>query len=169
MKTLNFSWSLGLVLAVLACSTSAQESRVAYISTQRITAESAPAKAATAKLEQEFAKRQKDLADLQASLKSLSEKFERDAPTLTESQRATRQKEFAEQNREFQRKQREFQEDLTGRRNEELQQVLDKANKAVKQVADAEKYDLVIQEVVYSNAKHDITEKVLKILNGGSK
>ena len=88
---------------------------------------------------------------------------------MTESQRATRQKEFAEQNREFQRKQREFQEDLTGRRNEELQQVLDKANKAVKQVADAEKYDLVIQEVVYSNAKHDITEKVLKILNGGSK
>jgi len=169
MKTLNFNWSVGLVLAALACSSLAQESRVAYISTQRITAESAPAKAATAKLEQEFAKRQKELTDLQASLKSLSEKFERDGPTLTESQRATRQKEFAEQNREFQRKQREFQEDLTGRRNEELQQVLDKANKAVKQVADAEKYDLVIQEVVYSNAKHDITEKVLKILNGGSK
>ena len=97
----------------------------------------------------------------------MSEKFERDAPTLSETQRATRQKEFQELGRDFQRKQREFQEDLNGRRNEELQQVLDKATKAVKQVAEAEKYDLVIQEVVYTNNKHDITDKVLKILNGG--
>jgi outer membrane protein len=169
MKTLKKTLCLGLLLAGVCTSLLAQESRVAYINTQRITNESVPAKAATAKLEQEFAKRQKELGDLQTSLKSLSEKFERDAPTLSESQRVSRQKEFAEQSRDFQRKQREFQEDLNGRRNEELQQVLDKANKAVKQVADAEKYDLVVQEVVYSNAKHDITEKVLKLLNAGGK
>ena len=119
--------------------------------------------------DREFSKRQKELGDQQQSLKTMSERFERDAPTLTETQRVTRQKEFAEQNRDFQRKQREFQEDLNGRRNEELQQVLDKANKAVKQVAETEKYDLVIQEVVYSNARHDITDKVLKILNSGTK
>ncbi|MDR7306625.1 outer membrane protein [Rhodoferax saidenbachensis] len=147
----------------------AQESKIGYINTQRITTESAPAKAAQTKLEQEFAKRQKELTDQQQVLKTMSERFERDAPTLAETQRVTRQKEFAEQSRDFQRKQREFQEDLNGRRNEELQQVLDKANKAVKQVADAEKYDLVIQEVVYSNGRHDITEKVLKILNSGAK
>ncbi|MFY7929811.1 MAG: OmpH family outer membrane protein, partial [Oligoflexus sp.] len=92
----------------------AQESKIGYINTQRITNESAPAKAAQVKLEQEFSKRQKDLTDLQATLKSFSEKFEREAPTLTESQRATRQKDFAEQSRDFQRKQREFQEDLNG-------------------------------------------------------
>ena len=80
---------------------------------------------------------------------------------------ASRQREFAEMNRDFQRKQREFQEDLNGRRNEELQQVLDKANKAVKQVAETEKYDLILQEgVAYNNGRHDITDKVLKILNG---
>jgi outer membrane protein len=169
MNTLKSNWLLGLVLAISATGATAQDSRVGYINTQRITAESAPAKAAQVKLEQEFSKRQKDLSDLQLSLKSLSEKFERDAPTLTESQRASRQKEFAEQSRDFQRRQREFQEDLNGRRNEELQQVLDKANRAVKQVAESEKYDLVVQEVVYSNAKHDITEKVLKILNAGAK
>ncbi len=169
MNTRKSSWWLGLALVLAAAGAMAQDSRIGYINTQRITTESAPAKAAQAKLEQEFSKRQKDLADLQLSLKSFSEKFERDAPTLTESQRASRQKEFAEQSRDFQRKQREFQEDLNGRRNEELQQVLDKANKAVKQVAESEKYDLVIQEVVYSNAKHDITEKVLKILNTGAK
>jgi len=169
MKHVKAMWSVALVLALAAVGAHAQDSKIGYINTQRITTESGPAKAAQAKLEQEFSKRQKELADQQQSLKAMSDRFERDAPTLTETQRVTRQKEFAEQNRDFQRKQREFQEDLNGRRNEELQQVLDKANKAVKQVAEAEKYDLVIQEVVYSNARHDITEKVLKILNSGAK
>lgn len=169
MNTLKTNLWVGLALAVAAVGAMAQDSKTGYINTQRITTESAPAKAAQAKLEQEFSRRQKELADLQLSLKSFSEKFERDAPTLTESQRAGRQKEFAEMSRDLQRKQREFQEDLNGRRNEELQQVLEKANKAVKQVAEAEKYDLIVQEVVYSNAKHDITDKVLKILNAGAK
>lgn len=169
MKTFKTNLWIGLALAVAAVGAMAQDSRLGYINTQRITTESAPAKAAQVKLEQEFSKRQKDLADLQLSLKSFSEKFERDAPTLTESQRASRQKEFAELSRDLQRKQREFQEDLNGRRNEELQQVLEKANKAVRQVAEAEKYDLIIQEVVFSNGKHDITDKVLKILNSGAK
>jgi outer membrane protein len=169
MKTLKTSLYAGLLLAALAVSAVAQESKVGYVNTQRITSESGPAKTATAKLEQEFSKRQKELADSGASLKSFSDKFERDAPAMSESQRVAKQKEFAELNRDFQRKQREFQEDLNGRRNEELQQVLDKANKAVKQVADAEKYDLIIQEAVYTNGKHDITDKVIKLLNAGSK
>lgn len=169
MTNVKASLAVAVMLTLSALGAQAQESKIGYINTQRVTAESGPAKAAQAKLMQEFAKREKELADQQLSLKAISDKFEREAPTLTESQRVARQKEFAEQNRDFQRKQREFQEDLNGRRNEELQQVLDKANKAVRQVADAEKYDLIIQEVVYSNGKHDITDKVLKILNSGSK
>ncbi len=160
---------IALALSTLGAAAFAQDSKIGYINTQRITTESAIAKAAQVKLEQEFSRRGKELGDLQTSLKTFSEKFERDTPTMTESQRGSRQKEFAELNRDFQRKQREYQEDLNGRRNEELQQVLEKATKAVRVVADAEKYDLVIQEVVYSNTKHDITEKVLKILNSGAK
>ena len=165
MKLLNQIAVFALCAAGVLSSAVAQESRIAYINTQRITTESAIAKAAQAKLEQEFSKRGKEMADLQATLKTFSEKFDRDAPTLTESQRVSRQKEGAELNRDLQRKQREYQEDLNGRRNEELQQVLEKANKAVRKVADDEKYDLVVQEVVYSNGRHDITDKVLKLLN----
>ena len=160
---------IALTLTALVAPAFAQDSKIGYINTQRITTESAIAKAAQVKLEQEFSRRGKELGDLQAALKAFSEKFERDTPTMTESQRGSRQKEFAELNRDFQRKQREYQEDLNGRRNEELQQVLEKATKAVRVVAEAEKYDLVIQEVVFSNTKHDITEKVLKILNSGAK
>jgi outer membrane protein len=156
-------------VALLAGAVFAQESRIAIVNVQRMTSESVPAKAATAKLGQEFSKRQKDLGDMQLALKGLGERLDREGPTLNESQRVARQREFADQSREFQRKQREFQEDFAARRNEELQNVLGTIDKAVKQVADAEKYDLVIQEVVYSNGKHDITDKVLKVLNGASK
>lgn len=159
------AWALGLSL--VSAPILAQESKIGFINYQRITTESAPAKQAQAKMEQDFSKRQKELSEQQVLLRSLQEKYERDAPALSESQRLAKQKEFAETGRDFQRKQREFQEDLSGRRNEELQQLLDKATKAVKQVAEAEKYDVVIQEAVYISPKHDITDKVLRILNGG--
>ena len=166
MKYLSRQW-LVLVIGVLALSAQAQaeEFRVGFVNTDRIFREANTAKAAQVKLEQEFSKREKELADFGNSLKSLSDKFEREAPTLSEAQRTTRQKQLVDQDRDFQRKRREFQEDLNARKNEELQQVLERANKVVKLVAEAEKYDVVLQEAVYINPKHDITDKVIKALN----
>ncbi len=143
----------------------AQEFRIGFISTDRIFKEAGTSKAATAKLEQEFSKREKELVDQGATLKSLADKFERESPTLAPAQQVQRQKQLVEQDRDFQRKRREFQEDLNARKNEELQQVLERANKVVKQVAESEKYDLILQDAVYVNPKHDITDKVLKVLN----
>ncbi|MES2879997.1 MAG: OmpH family outer membrane protein [Pseudomonadota bacterium] len=146
----------------------AQEFRIGFVSTDRIFKEASTAKAAQSKLEQEFSKREKDLIELGSSLKSMADKFEREAPTLSEGQRVSRQKQLIEQDRDFQRKRREFQEDLNSRKNEELQQVLERANKVVKQVAESEKFDLVLQEAVYVNPKLDITDKVIKALNSGN-
>jgi outer membrane protein len=156
---------LVLLLGALALGAQAQEFRVGFVNTDRIFREANSSKAAQAKLEQEFSRREKELNDLGASLKTASERFEREAPTLPETQRGQRQKQLIDQDREFQRRRREFQEDLNARKNEELQQVLDRANRVVKQVAEAEKYDLILQEAVYINPKHDITDKVIKALN----
>lgn len=169
MKHFKTTFCLGLLMAALVPVGFAQESKIAFINIQRITAESAPAKAATAKLEQDFSKKQKELNDFQASYKSVAEKFERDALTLTESQRQSRQKEVNDMGRDFQRKKREYEEDLNSRRNDELQQVFAKATKAIKQLAETEKFDVVLQEAVYINPKIDITDRVLSILNAGSK
>ncbi len=136
-----------------------------FVNTERIFREAATAKQAQAKLEQEFAKREKDLVDAGNSLKTASERFEREAPTLSESQRTARQRQLVDQDRDFQRKRREFQEDLNARKNEEQQVVVERANRAVKQVAEAEKYDVILQEAVYIHPKHDITDKVIKALN----
>jgi outer membrane protein len=155
--------SAGLALA--SWTASAQEFKIGIVNLDRIVRESGPAKAAQTKLEQEFAKREKEINDLGNQIKSLSDRLERDAPTLAESQRAARQKQLVDQDRDFQRKRREFQEDLNARKNEELQLIIDRANRAVKTLAESEKFDLIIQEAVYINPKHDITDRVIKSLN----
>lgn len=166
MMHLSRRLALGLVAALcLASPAMAEEFRVGFVNTDRIIREASTAKAAQAKLEQEFSRREKELGDMGNALKTASEKFERDAPTLSESQRGQRQKQLVDQDREFQRKRREFQEDLNARKNEELQQVLERANRVVRQVAEQEKYDLILQEAVYINPKHDITDKVIRALN----
>jgi outer membrane protein len=152
-------------VALFAVTAIAQEFRIGFVNTDRIFRESTPAKAAQTKLEQEFSKREKEIDDLGNQLKNASDRFDRESPTLTESQRSARQRQLVEQDREFQRRRREFQEDLGVRKNEELQQVIERANRVIKQVAESEKYDLVIQEAVYINPKHDITDKVLKVIN----
>ncbi|PIT77596.1 OmpH family outer membrane protein [Limnohabitans sp. B9-3] len=165
MNTFFRHLSLTIALGLAAFSVQAEEIRIGFINTDRIFKEANTAKQAQAKLEQEFAKRDKDLIEFGNNLKSSAEKFEREAPTLSESQRLSRQKQLGEQDRELQRKRREFQEELNARKNEEFQQVLERANRVIKQVAETEKFDLVLQEAVYINPKHDITDKVLKVIN----
>ena len=165
MKTFLRQTAAVLLLGYAAITAQAQEVRIGFINTDRIFKEANTAKQAQAKLEQEFSKREKDLNDSGNALKTAVEKFEREAPTLSESQRVSRQKQLGEQDRDFQRKRREFQEELNARKNEEFQLVLERANRVIKQVAEAEKYDLVLQEAVYINPKHDITDKVLKVIN----
>lgn len=143
----------------------AQESKVGFVSTERIFREAVPAKAAQAKIEQEFSRRDKELQEMAARLKSMSEKLDKDAAVLSESDRMKRQRDLSDLDKDFQRKQREFREDLNQRRNEELAIVLDRTNKVIKQIAEAEKYDIVFQEAVYASPRIDITDKVLKALN----
>ncbi len=168
MKTSLFKVLLAMVAGTITCGATlaqAQDFKMGFVNTERIFREAATAKQAQAKLEQEFAKREKDLVEAGNALKAASEKFEREAPTLAESQRTARQRQLVDQDREFQRRRREFQEDLNARKNEEQQVVVERANRAVRQVAEAEKYDVILQEAVYVNPKHDITDKVIKALN----
>jgi outer membrane protein len=167
MKTIRKNFLAALLTGVLAFTglVQAQDFKVGIVNTDRILRDSNVAKAAQAKLESEFLKREKDLNDAINAFKGAAEKFERDAPTLSEAQRVAKQKQLVDQDRDLKRRQREFQEDLGARKNEENQMLFEKAGRAVKQVAESEKYDLVLQDAAYFNPKHDITEKVIKVLN----
>ena len=163
---MKFSRTLAACCLAASCAVaSAQEAlKVGFVNTERILRDAAPAKAAQQKLEQEFSRRDKELQDMAARLKSLGERLDRDAAVSSESDRQRRQREFAESEKEYQRKQREFREDLNQRRNEELSQVIDKANRVIKQIAEQEKYDVILQEAVFASPRIDITDKVLRAL-----
>jgi outer membrane protein len=160
--------SLGALVAGLATGVaSAQELKIGFVDSQRILRDSSPARAATQKLEQEFKKRDQDLQEMGAKLKGAADKLEKDGPVLSESDRAKRQRELTEMDRDFQKRQREFREDLNQRRNEELQVLVERAQKIVKEIAVKENYDLIVQDAVHWSPRVDITDKVLKALNNG--
>jgi outer membrane protein len=141
------------------------EGRIGFVNLDRILRDAAPAVRAQKKIEGEFSKREQELAKLAEGLKRMQEQLEKNAVTMSEGDRRTREREFNDQSREFQRKQREFREDLNQRRNEELAGVLDRANRAVRQIAEQEKFDIIFQEAVYASPRIDITEKVIKLLD----
>ena len=151
--------------ALWAGAAAAQELKIGYVNSERVLREATPAKAAQSKLEVEFSKREKDLNEQGGRLKAAAEKLDKEAPALSEAERTRRQRELVEQDRDLQRKRREFQEDLSQRRNEELAAVVERANRVIKQIFDQEKYDLILQEVIFAGPKVDITDKVIKALN----
>ena len=160
--------TLRSTLLVLLCLTplaQAQESKIGFVNTERIFREATPAKSAQVKIDQEFSRREKELQDLSARLKTMSEKLDKESTVIAESDRLKRQRELADLDKDFQRKQREFREDLNQRKNEELATVLERTTKVIKQIAESEKYDIVFQEAVYASPRIDITDKVLKALN----
>jgi outer membrane protein len=165
MKLSVARMAAALAVATAAMGVQAQELKIGYVNSDKVLREAAPAKAAQAKLEQEFGKRDRELNDLAVRLKSAADKLEKDAPTLPEAERNRRQRELVDQDREIQRKRREFQEDLNQRKNEELAAVVERANKVIKQIFEAEKYDLILQEAVFAGPRADITDKVIRALN----
>ncbi|MFN9505001.1 MAG: OmpH family outer membrane protein [Rubrivivax sp.] len=157
-----------VALVIAAVPALAQELKIGYVNSEKVLREAAPAKAAQTKLETEFGRREKELNDQAARLKAAADKLDKDGPTLSEAEKNRRQRELIEQDRDLQRKRREFQEDLNQRKNEELASIVERANRAIRQIFEAEKFDLILQDqaVVMAGPRVDITDKVIRVLNG---
>jgi outer membrane protein len=157
-----------LCVGLLTMTSSAfAESKIGFVNSDRVMREATPAVRAQQRLEKEFETRDQEMQRLASRLQTLQEELERDTLTASESDRRTKEREFNELNRDFQRKQREFREDLNQRRNEELAAVLERANQAIKAIAEEGKYDIIFQEAVYANPRIDITDQVIKALSAG--
>jgi outer membrane protein len=156
-----------LVAAVLcgwAMVASAQTPKIGFVNTERVFREAAPAKRAQQKLEREFAARNAELAKLEKQGRDLQTELERDNVTITDAVRREKERQLADVSRSFQRLQRELREDLNQRRNEALAGVQESATRVINQIAEQERFDLVVQEAVFASGKIDITDKVIKAL-----
>ncbi|MCX7945832.1 MAG: OmpH family outer membrane protein [Hydrogenophilus sp.] len=149
--------------SIMACGAIA-ETKIGFVNSDRLIKEAAPAIAAQKRLEKEFEPRDRELKRLADELQKMQQELETKGKTMSESERQRKERAFADLSREFQRKQREFREDLNQRRNEELVQVLDLANQAIKRVAERRDLDIVFQEAVYAHPRIDITDEVIKAL-----
>ena len=145
------------------------EGKIGFVNSQRILNDAPQAARAKKKIEKDFEKRDQELQRISKQLQGLQETMDKNSVTMAESERRAKEREFGELNRDFQRKQREFREDLSQRQNEEMASIFERVNKIIKQIAEAEKYDIIFQEAVYANPRIDITEKVIKALGDGTK
>jgi len=154
------------LLLLMAGALQAADLKVGFVDAERVNRESAPADEASKRLEKEFQPRVQEIQRRESQIKSLQAQFEKDALTMTDNDRRTREQDLSRQIVDTQRMQREFQEDLNLRRNQELGALLERANKIIRQIAESEKYDLILQEAVYRSPRVDITDRVLKALAG---
>ena len=153
------------LLSVGAGAADAADYKIGFVNTERLFREAAPAKRAQQKLEKEFSARDAEMQKLSKQVRDLQTTLDRDGATMGEAERRNKERDLANLSRDLQRGQREFREDLNLRRNEELASVQERANKVIQQIAEAEKFDLILQDpVVFASQKIDITEKVVKAL-----
>jgi outer membrane protein len=151
------------LLAAMALPAAAQM-KIGFVNTERVFREAAPAKRAQQKLEREFAARNTELGKIEKQGRDLQAELERDNVTMTETVRRDKERQLADISRNFQRLQREIREDLNLRRNEELAAVQERATRVINQIAEQEKFDLIIQEAVFASGRIDITDRVIKAL-----
>ena len=158
------------ILTLMACLVSMTafsaeaEMKIGFVNGQRVINESPQAAKAKKKLEKEFATRDQDLQKIAKQLQTMQESLDKNGVTMSDTDRQAKEREFNDLNRDFQRRQREFREDLNLRQNEEMSAIYERVNKAIKQIAEAEKFDLILQEAVYVSPRIDLTEKVIKAL-----
>lgn len=155
---------LAVVCILLSFSAISADLKIGFVNTERVFREAAPALRAQKKLEKEFAPREQELQRLAKQARDLQALLERETTTLSDTERRAKERELANINREFQRNQREVREDFNVRRNEEMTAVQERANRAIVAIAESEKFDLILQDVVYASRNIDITERVLKSL-----
>jgi outer membrane protein len=153
-----------LIGTMMALPAMAADIKVGFVNTERVLRDSAPAKRAQSKLEKEFAARKSELDKLEKQGRDLQTQLQKEGVTMSDSDRREKDRQLQQIDRDFQRLSREFREDLNLRRNEELASIQEKATRVVNEIAEKERFDLILQEAVFAGSKIDITDKVIRAL-----
>ncbi|MDR3395649.1 MAG: OmpH family outer membrane protein [Parasulfuritortus sp.] len=161
MRKVIFAVFLGLLFASQFASA---EMKIGYIDTERLFRDSSMAARAQKKLEVEFAKRDQDLQKMIKQARDLQNMLEKEDLTLSDSEKAKKERDLANMTREVQRAQREFREDLNQRKQEEFNAIHERARSLILDIANKEKFDLILETAVYASPRIDLTDRVLKAL-----
>ena len=162
MKTLIHL--IATVLLMLAAHVGAQSLKIGYVNGLRIENEAATAIQATEQLKKEFASREQQLLGLQKQGTELQNELEKEGLTMSPADKQAKEKRIAALVQQFQQMQRSLVEDVEVRRREARARFLSEVSAIIKSIAEAGKFDLIVQQAVYSSSQIDITDQVLKEL-----
>ena len=162
----------GSKLALVACliavpfslDVNAEELKIGYVNIERIFREAPAAIRGGKKLNQGIETRKQELQRMADDIKSQQSALSEQGKSLPDSERRAKEADLAESSVRFQRRQKELQEEIKVRQNEETSALLQKANKAIIQIAESEHLDIVLQDAIAVSGRVDITEKVIKKL-----
>lgn len=169
-KPLRLLWLISLIMLVFLLGSSsaifAREIKIGVVNTEKILRESAQAVVAQKKIEKEFLVYDERIKKMAAEIKELQEYLEKNDKSIIIEERRNKERELANISRQYQRAQQQMREDLTMRQNEEYSFILERVNKVIKNIAENEGYDLILQlqDSIYRSQRIDITNQVIKAL-----
>lgn len=163
----RFLKNIAVLLAMMAFMQPAfaQDLKVGIVDPNKLLEDAPQAKTALAKLEKEFAARDKDLRQEQIAIKKLEERLTRDGAIMSDSERQRIERDVISRKRDLRRSLDELREDRTFRSNEERNKLLRYLNDAIAAVGKEENFDLILYEgIAFANPKIDLTPKILQRL-----
>jgi outer membrane protein len=165
----KFLLAATLAAAVVASGVASAQGnlKIGVINVGRLLEQAPQSQAVNAKLQDEFAPRQRTIVAMRQKLQTQQETFQRDAPVMGEAERLDLERQIRDGQRELQRNENEYVEDLNIRRNEEVGKLQREVLQQVQAYASTEKYDLIVADAIYFSPAVDITAAVLAALQKG--
>lgn len=151
----------GSLLAAPAIAQGVQ--KFGYVNPERVYTETKTAQRIEADLQREFGGQQKQLQALQQQGISLQKKLQDNK--LAKKERQQTETQLIDISRQYRALAVKLGEEYSLRRNEEFAALQNNANNIIKNIAEQEKYDLIVQEAVFVSRKYDITDRVIKLLD----
>lgn len=161
-----------LVCAVLALSVGIAahaQLRIAVVNSSEAAMATEQAKQTLAQIEEEFAPESDRLKALQQEMFQMREKLVNDGAVTSEEERRQLVKQMEDMQFDLEVGAQKLERDLTESRDELLQSLNPKFQKALKDLVELENYDLVYQYnpnvLLFVNPRHNITRKVTEAMN----
>ena len=143
----------------------ADEYKIGVLHVERILQQSAAAKAAHDRIEQEFKSRDADIARQEQEVREAGAQLDKTRATLAAEERATRERALETRTREVQRLRQQFAEDLRTRQFQELDKLKERLDRVLTRYAKERNYDLILQDALFVGRAVDVTDDVIKALD----
>ncbi len=166
MKRRNLWW---LVAGLAFCAPAMADLRIGFVDPRSVLAAASESKAGKQHVEnmEKFAKDKRGVfAKEEEKLKTLQQSLQKDALTLSDTQKQQREKEFQEKVAAYRKITEEAEQEGRKKDAEFKSRLEEEIRKAVEEAAREEKMNLVLGrgEVLYTDTGSDLTEKVVKKL-----